>query len=72
MINRRWIDDTILIDFSSSESCWELCPKTNSLTIVLIKNIYELKNNKSYLIFFITKIHLLINSYIMMKFLGLL
>ena len=72
MINLRWVYDTILIDFSSRESYWELCPKTNHLMIVLIINIYELINNKSYLAFFITKLHLLMNSYIVMKFLGLL
>ena len=47
-------------------------PKVNHLTIVLIINVCELINNKSYLIFFIIRIDLLMNSYIVIKSLGLL
>ena len=71
MINQRWVCDTILIGFSPSECCLELCPKANHLTIVLIINVYELINNKNYLIFFIIRLYLLMNSYIVIKFLGL-
>ena len=59
MINQRWVYDTILIGFSPSGSCWKLCPKANRLMIALIINVYKLINNKNYLIFFITKTHLL-------------
>ena len=52
--------------------CWELYSKANHLTIVLINNIYELINNKSYLTFFIIRLHLLTNFYIVMKSWGLL
>ena len=72
MINQRWVYDIILIDFSPSESYWELCPKVNHLTIVLIINVYELLNNKSYLTFFIIRLYFLKNSCVVMKFLGLL
>ena len=72
MINQRWVYDTILIGFSPSGSCWELCSKANRLMIALIINVYELINNKNYLIFFITRLHLLTNFYIVMKSLGLL
>ena len=71
MINQRWVYDTILIGFSPSGSCWKICSKANHLMIILIIIIYELINNKSYLIFFITRLYLLTNSYIMMKSLGL-
>ena len=29
--NGKWVFDTILIGFSTSGSCWELCPKANRL-----------------------------------------
>ena len=70
--NGRWILDTVPIGFSPSGSCWELCSKANRVTIVLTIIIYELINNKNYLIFFIIRIHLLTNSYVVMKSLGLL
>ena len=62
MINQRWVYDIILIDFSLSGSCWEMCPKINRLTVVLIINVYKLINNKNYLIFFIIRLHLLTKS----------
>ena len=72
MINQIWVYDTILIGFSPSRSCWKLCPQANHLTIVLIIIIYELINNKNYLIFFIIRLYLLTSSYVVMNSLGLL
>lgn len=32
----RWVWDTFVIGFSSSGSCWDLCPKPNHMMIVIV------------------------------------
>ena len=51
--------------------CWKIYPKVNRVMIVLTIIVYEVINNKNYLILFIIRLHLLMNFYIMMKSLEL-
>ena len=72
--NRRWVYDTIPIGFSPSGSCWELCHKINRQSIddwAYYYNCIWIIKLINIIWFFHHCVHLILNSYYMMKSLGL-